>query len=148
MKNFLTYLFFLTVAFLPTSAETISYAYDNAGNRIRREIVIDTKTIREAADDGIKSPDKEGRFYSEMLSEKEVRIYPNPTEGDLSVEIRGYEDSDQCSFTIFDMSGRQIVSSKADAAVTQIDITGSPDGMYVLNIVLNGRQTSWKIIKK
>lgn len=148
MKLISALLLFISLSSLSVSAEQISYAYDNAGNRIKREIVIDTQAIDEPGTRAFEKPDKDDVFYSEIISEKEIRIYPNPTNGDLSVEITGYEDSDICSFLIFDMSGGMILSTKADSPVTRLDITGKPNGMYILNIDVNGRQSSWKIIKK
>lgn len=148
MKLISTLLLFISLSSLSVSAEQISYAYDNAGNRIKREIVIDTQAIDEPETRVFGKPDEDNVFYSEIISEKEIRIYPNPTNGDLSVEITGYDDSDKCSFLIFDMSGGMILSTKADSPITRLDITGKPNGMYILNIDVNGRQSSWKIIKK
>jgi len=145
MKLIFSLLLFMSASFLSAYAEQISYAYDKAGNRIKREIVINTRDYGTRATDG---KDMKDIFYSEMLSEKEIRVYPNPTVGDLSVEIIGYEDADKCSFQIFDMSGSRIASASAESPVTHVDITGRPDGLYILNIVINGKQSSWKIIKK
>lgn len=147
MKRILTILLTILVMYVPVYADQVSYAYDNAGNRIKREIVIDTRSVMESTKDG-KKDNQEDSFCSEMLSGKEIKIHPNPTEGDLSVEITGYEDSDKCSFLIFDMSGHQIMSARADSPVTHVDISGKPTGLYILNIILNSKPSSWKIIKK
>lgn len=150
-KRILTSWLLISATLVTVRAYEVSYAYDNAGNRIKREILIDTQAEGETENDGTRSSDKnngENRFCSETLSGKEIRIYPNPTDGDLSVEITGHEDSDRCTFRIFDMSGRQVVSATADSPVTRVDLTGKPAGMYVLDIVLNGKRSSWKIIKK
>lgn len=32
--------------------------------------------------------------YSDILSERTIRIYPNPTSGRLKIEIGGYDNSD------------------------------------------------------
>lgn len=44
--------------------------------------------------------------YSDILSERTIRIYPNPTSGRLKIEIGGYDNSDQCFLRIFNVSGQ------------------------------------------
>ena len=79
---------------------------------------------------------------------KKSRYTRTQPKGNLSVEITGYEDSDKCSFLIFDMSSHQIMSARADSPVTHVDISGKPTYLYILNIILNSKPSSWKIIKK
>ena len=40
------------------------------------------------------------------------------------------------------------MSARADSPVTHVDISGKPTGLYILNIILNSKPSSWKIIKK
>ncbi len=87
-------------------------------------------------------------FVTESLSEKTLRIYPNPTEGALKMEIVGWNESDNGSICIYDMGGMEILMTEPIGAVTDIDITSSPEGMYIMLITLNGEKTTWKIIKK
>ena len=48
MKRILTILLTILVMYVPVFADQVSYAYDNAGNRIKREIVIDTRVVDES----------------------------------------------------------------------------------------------------
>ncbi|MEZ3552228.1 MAG: hypothetical protein K1W02_16215, partial [Muribaculaceae bacterium] len=77
MKRILTILLTILVMYVPVYADQVSYAYDNAGNRIKREIVIDTRSVMESTKDG-KKDNQEDSFCSEMLSGKEIKIHPNP----------------------------------------------------------------------
>ena len=72
-----------------SSGQNVSYAYDEAGNRVKREIVLQTRAAEESTNES----------YSEMLNDRDIRIYPNPTEGQLTVEITG--DGACRLFTIF-----------------------------------------------
>lgn len=74
------------------SAQSVKYSYDNAGNRIKREIVMKAKSSYKET--------SRTECFSEMLSDKDIRIYPNPTKGRLKIEIAGYENSDRCVLRI------------------------------------------------
>lgn len=139
MKRILIATVVLLTLYIPVTAEQFSYSYDSAGNRVKREIV-----LQKSAD-----PEKKRKlFFTESLADKEIKIHPNPTYGDLSVEIKGYEDTDACTFSIYNMSGQMILTEKAVAPTTGVDIGSQPNGIYILHITLNGEESSWKIIKK
>lgn len=139
MKKFLFTAVMASLPVLHCAADRLVYAYDQRGNRISRILEVPNR---------MSAPGTASLFATESLSGKTLRIYPNPTEGALKVEIAGWDDSDRCTIIIYDMAGAEIWSSETTEAVTDIDITPSPDGMYVMLIVLNGEKTTWKIIKK
>ena len=134
------YLFFYLMLFsIATSAQSrIGYSYDAAGNRIKREIVMNRHQAKQ-------SPSKS---YEDMLSDKKIHIYPNPTEGHLKVEIQGYSENDQCCFALYDMTGKQLLQTEASGSFTELDLTNKENGYYVLHITINNETTNWKIIKK
>lgn len=132
-------LLLLSVFLLSANADTVSFSYDSAGNRVKREIIVEKKS----------APSHAGtEYFSEIISEKEIKIYPNPTEGVLKIDICGYEDSDNCGLSVYSMSGQLIQIVQAISCVTEIDITPHPNGVYILLIMLNGEESTWKIIKK
>ena len=64
-------------------SQDLKYTYDAAGNRIKREIVVQRQnapTMRSGEND----------FFSDKLSDKTIRIYPNPTSGVMKIEIKGF----------------------------------------------------------
>lgn len=132
-------LLLLSAFLLSANADKVSFSYDSAGNRVRREIVIEKKSAPANA---------VAEYFSDMLSEKEIKIYPNPTEGLLKVEICGYDDPDNCRISVYTMSGQLVLASDVTSPFTEVDITTQPDGMYIFLIVLNGEESTWKIIKK
>jgi hypothetical protein len=85
-----------------------------------------------------------------------VQVYPNPTQGELTIEISDYPTSDMM---IYDMMGRtvganlygrpnigrpQIGQSQTGQSQIVLDVSGLPSGVYILRI---GTQTA-KFIKK
>lgn len=137
-------LIFVVLVFilLPFSiyAQSISYTYDNSGNRIKREIVFSTRNKP-----GHSSV--ENLFTDDMLGDKNIRIYPNATKGTLKVEITGYESSDNGSILLHSMSGQMLMSENITSQETKIDISSYHDGVYILQINLNGKSISWKVLK-
>ena len=116
----------------------ISYSYDLAGNRVKREIVMSSLAPRNTKATG----------FTEVLAKKNIRIYPNPTKGHLKVEVMGYESADNCLLQLFNATGAQLINRKTTSAYTEINISNQPNGIYFLQITLNGENTKWKIIKK
>lgn len=139
MKKKLTMLLIWTMPYA-TLAQNVKYSYDSAGNRIKREIVMNTKSSYKEA--------STAEYFSEMLSEKNIRIYPNPTKGKLKIEIANYDNSDRCIIRIVNASGQQILSTQSTSRWIELDISSRANGIYILYISLNKKESTWKIIKK
>ena len=83
-----------------------------------------------------------------MIAKQEIRIYPNPTDGILKVEIPGYTDETKVEFRLTDMSGTLIIAVKAVSGYQTIDLSRQATGIYLLQIVVNGESEVWRIIKQ
>lgn len=117
----------------------IRFAYDASGNRIERTIVLSRSATKSA------SPE----ILTDHVAERSIKIYPNPTQGHLKVEIANTEDIKDCIITIHTMAtGQQVYRKKANFPVSDIDISGRPSGIYIMRINIDGKYTSWKIIKQ
>ena len=70
-----------------------------------------------------------------------VSVYPNPTAGQLNVEIAANE-ADMLRFTLRDVSGRIIFTDERIAAEGTnklfFDLTGYAGGIYLLGVERNG----------
>ena len=91
---------------------------------------------------------KEDNFYSDMLSEKQIRIWPNPTEGHLKVEIQGLAPEEKACLRITSMSGAVVDVKETTSPVSELDLSHCTNGIYLLHIATGGQETTWKIIKK
>lgn len=131
---------FLFVPTLYVHADRVLYTYDAAGNRTitQREIIYNRQS------DGDSS---EQRTYQDSLSFSRITIYPNPTQGDLKIEITGTDSFDDSSMGIYSMNGILLYHKDRLSAVNEIDITDYPDATYLFVIRINGKNSVWKIIK-
>lgn len=144
MRSF--YLLFY-LAMLPdvSSAQgRIGYSYDGSGNRVKREIVMPVakamaKQQRFASDD---------QSFSDMVRDHSFKIYPNPTEGALRVCISGLKETDKCTLEVYTPQGIQILTEEVKTDNIGIDISNQPHGVYLLQITINEKSTTWKIVKR
>ena len=128
------------------SQNAIRFAYDALGNRVKREIVLQNSDVVKR---NMSSEEKkEDNFYSDMLSEKQIRIWPNPTEGHLKVEIQGLAPEEKACLRITSMSGAVVNVKETTSPVSELDISHCINGIYLLHIATGRQETTWKIIKK
>ena len=138
--------FFATVCLqVLHSQNTVSYGYDAAGNRVSRTIVYQSPPPRSAPAPKEEEPPV---VYSEVLSDIELKIYPNPTDGLLKVEILNLPEEQTANIWLYNLSGRLITLLRGITGFVDVDISGQPQGTYLMKIVAGEYQTEWKIIKK
>ena len=122
-------LFLFTSVFIGVSAQNhIKYTYDKAGNRIKKEIVLNR---------------------SDRMNERIIQIFPNPTKGNLLITVSG--DSENLTtghLTLFNFAGKMVVKTEITSTTTSLDISSEPNGIYIMQIELGDEKTSWKIIKE
>ena len=128
------------------SQNAIRFAYDALGNRVKREIVLQNSDVVKR---NMSSEEKkEDNFYSDMLSEKQIRIWPNPTEGHLKVEIQGLAPEEKACLRITSRSGAVVNVKETTSPVSELDLSHCINGIYLLHIATGRQETTWKIIKK
>lgn len=133
-------LIFLIMPLYMIGQNKIKYSYDDAGNRIKREIVL--SSLKSAI-----SSDQITSFIEEVADQK-IIIYPNPTKGQLTIEITDPENTVTGNLTIFNLRGQVIAKEQISSTRTSIDISTEPRGAYILHININEETSAWKIIKE
>ena len=82
----------------------------------------------------------------DLVENKDIRIYPNPVEDYAYVEIG--LDFTEADIMLTDISGRQIQTLKTKNAVSKINTSGLPQGVYVVTASTGEKKLSTKIVKK
>jgi PKD repeat protein len=81
-----------------------------------------------------------------------VSIYPNPTQNLATIEVN-LDKSSRLSYTLFNIQGKLIrqeeLANKAIGNVKhEINLEGLNSGIYILNVSINGKETSLKVVKE
>ncbi len=96
----------------------INFAYDAAGNRVSRTIELPANPSMFGDGGGTAELREDKNFFTETLAEKQIKIYPNPTRGQLRVEILGYEDLEANSFIQVFTSSSALIYKTANLRIS------------------------------
>jgi len=131
------------------SQRTVEYTYDNDGNmESRSTFTLRSAKINEPENELIDEVELENeKIFSVALGNKQITIYPNPTQGEICVEITSLNLGDENYMHLFDSSGRLIETKRIESERTYLIISGNP-GVYLLNIHLGINTSKWKIVKQ
>lgn len=139
-----TLLFFLVICAVPCLSQTISYYYDQAGNRVERVIVLSAKMQADELDEQEEA--KENPII-DRLQDLEIQIYPNPTRGLVSIEIPEPEKLSKGVITVRNAAKQVLFQTQINSGTFQIDLSRYSAGFYMMTIQCNGEIASWKIVK-
>lgn len=119
----------------------VQFAYDQAGNRVKRELVI-THNARSAK----KAATREEAYF-EDLGERTVKISSNGS-GIIKITVLHMHTEDEGNVEVYSLSGSEVLNLSLSSIETLVDISDKPKGVYILKVTLNGKVTTWKITKK
>lgn len=141
-KKRIVFLSAILSVFIGLNAQNkVQFAYDQAGNRVKRELVI-TPNARSAK----KAVSREESFF-EDLGERTVKISSNGT-GIIKISVLHMLSEDKGNVEVFSLSGSEVYNCSLSSTETLVDISDKPKGVYILKVTLNGKVTTWKITKK
>ena len=80
-----------------------------------------------------------------------VSLYPNPTQGNVTVAING-EAGNDVSVEVFDMLGRKVSETKGQSIggsqEININLTAAGSQMFVVRVHVGEKTGSYKLLKK
>ncbi len=118
----------------------ISFADDDYGYVLIGDVVIiitPTEIVTSSIYLGTEDFQKEANFV----------LYPNPSEKTITLQLRNRE-IENLSVTIFDITGKQIMSNSVNSITTEINISDLSSGLYFVALEQNGKTLGYqKLIK-
>lgn len=118
----------------------VEFAYDAAGNRTSRQIVLIQAKSAFISDTIAISEEKMGG--------KTFKLYPNPTHGVLTMGINHLVAGESVKILITDMTGQTILKEVQNSTNFKIDLSASPKGFYILSATIGDQRKEWKIVKE
>ena len=116
------------------AAQHMQYNYDDAGNRIKKEIDLNPGQLRKKSS------------LNDQLSGQIIKIYPNPTTETIKVEVDSLSDQNT-TIALYDINGRLVLEQAALDLVNEVNLSQFANGKYILRF-RNGEEISnWVIIK-
>ena len=79
---------------------------------------------------------------TENVSKDKFKIYPNPTNGLFNIESQL-----ELNYSIYDYSGKEIITGKKDGNIQLLDLSNFKSGIYLIKLFNNQDQFISKIIK-
>lgn len=122
-------------------SQTISYEYDNAGNRIKR-LVIGLKSAQLATPE-------DHEPITDTWGVRKIIVFPNPTKGDLKISITGGDPDDKYTYSIFDAGGKPVLKGRINTmGEYPFKLHRFGAGVYILVLQCNNDKKTYKIIKE
>ena len=143
--------FYAAIASAQTT--TIVYEYDGAGNRVLRKvdrITMSPLSAGNASDTtGLhKQTELDNLNYTEDINGVTFNLFPNPTEGRFTVEMKNGHSEDQISIYLYSVTGELIYSTTRVEPCTIVDISHKENGTYLLTLVVNRNKRTCKVVKQ
>jgi hypothetical protein len=80
---------------------------------------------------------------NEEIREPITRIYPNPTDDIINVEI---ENINNATIDIYNVSGRLVFNKALNSKVEKINVSGFPKGIYFVKVIQDKTVNILKVI--
>lgn len=128
----------------------ISYSYDSAGNRIERRLITLKSNVKSAfAGESFSTDRADTDVFEEEFKSRKITIYPNPTKGNLSINISGANFNSSCMAQIFSITGKKLRELPVQAnSITQLNMNHLPASTYLLILIFDDEKLTYKIIKQ
>jgi hypothetical protein len=143
----------LTQKDLPALYGPTTYSYDAMGNRIGRNTIRLKSSAfyaakRDSATMAINDSIAPGEIFEKAGKDYTIKIFPNPTRGELKVQITNFDFSQNSAIHVYSASGKLVAQKSPATGSDIIDLLSQPNGMYVMKILLGEKTSEWKIIKE
>ncbi|MBN2777770.1 MAG: T9SS type A sorting domain-containing protein [Bacteroidales bacterium] len=136
-------IFLLSGVFSLNAQRKINFQYDASGNRIERTIYLPTaNSINQALISDF------AEFKVDKIVARDIKIYPNPTKGQLRVDISGLEFSSKDFIAIYSIQGSLLARISPVQSSNYINLESQSPGVYLMVINLDEETVKWKIVKQ
>lgn len=135
----------MLLAFIGVQAQTsvVEFGYDDAGNRVLRQIKIDKveRSDQTPFSDSLYAPLPDQHLEG-------VRVYPNPASETVNIVFTTLPEDEKAEFVLSDMHGRLLEQNSILHTLTLLSIKHLGKGTYLLLIKAGAKNEKFKIVKQ
>ena len=130
------------------------FGYDAAGNRISRMGIILNKatqnvdTTGNVLSDSCLYNNEAKQQYQANIEDYVITVYPNPTTGELKIDISNFEEGTKGSIFITDIQGKYIYKTDVIYDKNIINLNYVASGQYLMRIVINNKNHEFFVFKE
>lgn len=122
----------------------LSYGYDLAGNRT--SVNIQEIVLKNSSNANI---DEDEPLTDDLFGVREIKIYPNPTKGDLNILIQNGEKDEKYQYLLFDLNGRKLMEfTYSGNGTVPLNLHSYSSGTYILVVRTSDGDLEYKIMKE
>ena len=131
----------MTIALANTAiSQVVKFTYDDAGNRIKREVVT-VLEMRQQEESEIP------KFIKSMDLETLANVSIDESSNNIHVEFSETETT-TINTSIYSIAGYKCYEAVFKSPVFDVEIGKLPKGAYILVLTIDNRSKAWKIIKE
>ena len=120
------------------SAQDIRFTYDDACNRIKRE-VIQIEQVIDFKDKNLK------KFITRQQIDKEISVSADKYTDKIRIGINDDSFDGSMEVEIYSIAGYRMKGTQTEGRVTDIDISNLPKGIYVVILKYKDKSNVYKI---
>lgn len=79
-------------------------------------------------------------------SKSEINIYPNPTSGNIDINVCAEYLIENTQFELFDMQGKKMMTQNISGLITSLDLSHLQNGMYLIKIQNQSKAKNFKLV--
>ncbi|MCF8370800.1 MAG: T9SS type A sorting domain-containing protein [Bacteroidales bacterium] len=88
-----------------------------------------------------------GDVYKEVDNASHFNLYPNPSTGIFQIQFTDVSNIALFSVSVYNLVGQKIVSLPSGIH-DRVDLQSQPDGLYLIRIMMDGKDSCQRIIKR
>ena len=104
--------------------------------------------IEDKAHNNTSFKDSSEKFISERSVNNNFKIYPNPANDFVSIDIENYDNKNTYRLTIVSIDGSYSSSFQMSSKSTRLDVKGFKRGTYILSLLIGDELVSKKMLLK
>ncbi len=83
---------------------------------------------------------------SEEITGRQIQVYPNPTNGILTIETQN-ADAQMTECHVLNLMGQEVMRQVGDSGKMSLNLTSLPDGTYFIKVVTTNENKTIKVVK-